>query len=162
MNEKALNLYLIEISKLVESETKNEKATYKHIGDIEFDGMKDFVFCTNDVNEENKYEKQENEIQLICIQDPKINASKLEFKIVQKKESIYLINRPFDYENSNGVFMKLYPEEEFPLHIGSVIKMGTKTQFIVERFNTGIIAAPGKRSNMEDNFLVVQDMKLHP
>lgn len=67
MNEKALNLYLIQISKEVESEVKNQPSTYKHIGDIEFDGMKDFVFCTNDVNEENKYEKQENEIQLICI-----------------------------------------------------------------------------------------------
>jgi len=58
--------------------------------------------------------------------------------------------------------MKLYPDEEFPLQLGSVVQMGTKTQFILERFNTGIIAAPGKRANMEDTFVVVQDMKLHP
>lgn len=31
----------------------------------------------------------------------------------------------------------------------------------MERFNTGLIAAPGKRSNMEDRFIAVQDMNLN-
>jgi len=31
----------------------------------------------------------------------------------------------------------------------------------MERFNTGLIAAPGKRSNMEDRFIAIQDMKLN-
>ena len=77
-------------------------------------------------------------------------------------ESIYIVNRPFDYEYSNGLFFKLYPHEEYPLQLGSVIQMGTKTQFIIERFNTGLIAAPGKRANMEDAMIICQDMRLHP
>jgi len=92
--------------------------------------MQDFVFCSADINEEKKYEEKMEDYSVVCIKDPNINniiANKLEFKIVQKKESIFLIHNPFDYENSNGVFMKMYPEEEYPLHLGSVIQMGTKT-----------------------------------
>jgi serine/threonine protein phosphatase PrpC len=40
--------------------------------------------------------------------------------------------------------------------------MGSKNQFILERFNTGLIAAPGKRSNMEDSFLIIHDLNIHP
>ena len=38
-----------------------------------------------------------------------------------KKESIYLMHKKFDYENSNGVFFKLNPEEEYPLNLDTVI-----------------------------------------
>lgn len=31
-----------------------------------------------------------------------------------------------------------------------------------ERFSTGIIAAPGKRMNMEDCYLMVNDIHVHP
>ena len=122
--------------------------------------MKEFIFCSSDVQEENKYDNYES--LLFVIDDPKITAKQLEFKIVQKRESIYLVHKLFDYEYSNGVFMALLPEEEYPLQSGSVIQMGTKTQFIIERFNTGLIAAPGKRTNMEDTFVINHDLKLHP
>lgn len=95
-----------------------------YVGEREFDGMTEFVFCSNDVNEEKKYEENVDDYQVVCIKDPNINsiiANKLEFKIVQKQESVFLIHNPFDYENSNGVFMKLYEDEEYPLHLGSVI-----------------------------------------
>lgn len=130
------------------------------IGTAHFDGMKDFIFCSSDVNEENKYDDYDS--LLFVIDDPKITAKQLEFKIVQKRESIYLIHKQFDYEYSNGVFMALLPEEEYPLQSGTVFQMGTKTQFIIERFNTGLIAAPGKRTNMEDTFVINHDLKLHP
>lgn len=58
--------------------------------------------------------------------------------------------------------MKLFPEEDFPIKGGSVFQIGALNQFIIERFNTGIIAAPGKRANMEDCILVNQDLNLHP
>jgi serine/threonine protein phosphatase PrpC len=32
----------------------------------------------------------------------------------------------------------------------------------LERYNTGIVAAPGKRANMEDCFIINHDLKLHP
>jgi hypothetical protein len=72
-----------------------------------------------------------------------------------------LIHKPFDYEHSSGVFINLWEQEEFPIQPGSVIQIGLKQQFLMERFNTGLIAAPGKRSNMEDRFIAVQDMKLN-
>ena len=57
---------------------------------------------------------------MVCIKDPDINniANKHEFKVIQKRESIFLVHSPFDYDFSNGVFMKLYPEEEYPLQLG--------------------------------------------
>lgn len=99
---------------------------------------------------------------MVAIRDPAILAKNLEFKVVYKKESFYLIHNPFNYEYSNGVMMKLFPEEEFPIKGGSVFQIGALNQFVVERFNTGIIAAPGKRANMEDCYLVNQDLNLHP
>ena len=106
--------------------------------------------------------QEENSVIVACITDPYITTKKLEFRITYKNESIYLIHQPFDYENSNGVFMNLKPQEEYPLHIGTVIQMGSKTQYLVERFNTGLIASSGKRNNMEDSFIAIQDIRLHP
>lgn len=94
------------------------------VGEIEFDGMKDFVICSSDVYEVNEYAKKTDIFQVVCMRDASnsnILASKFELKIVIKKESLYLIQKPFDYEFSNGVFMKLYPHEEYPLQMGSVI-----------------------------------------
>ena len=92
--------------------------------EITFDGRRDFIFCSSDVNEEKKYVEEmqdENSIIVACITDPSITTKKLEFRITYKNESVYLIHSPFDYEYSNGVFMNLKPQEEYPLHIGSVI-----------------------------------------
>jgi len=50
----------------------------------------------------------------------------LEFRIVYQKESIYIVHKPFDYEHSNGVFFKLYNQEEYPIVPGSIIQVGTK------------------------------------
>ncbi len=79
------------------------------------DGMRDFVFCSNDLYIQNNYESRGAEIEAIPITDPDINAKNLEIKILYKKESWYLLHKKFDYDYSNGVFMKLYPEEEYPL-----------------------------------------------
>lgn len=134
------------------------------VGSREFDGMTDFIFCSNDVNEEFKYQDNIFDYNVVCIKDPSINqlAKNLEFKVMQKNESIFLVQSPFNYEFSNGVFIKLHPEEEYPLMHGSIFQMGTKNQFIMERFNTGIIAARGKRVNMEDSFIINHDFNLHP
>jgi hypothetical protein len=62
--------------------------------------------------------KQKDDIFVVTLRDlaPSLNSNKLEVRIMQKKESIFIQHQPFDYESSNnGVFMKLYQDEEFPL-----------------------------------------------
>lgn len=135
---------------------------YMQEGDITFTGVQDFVFCSQDVNEAKEYEKNQDEVQVFVIKDKEINAKNLEFRLVYKRESVYLISQPFDYQYSNSVFIKLQEGEEYPLHPSSVIQIGTKIQFLVEKYNTGIIAAPGRRGNMEDSFVIIQDLRIHP
>jgi hypothetical protein len=67
-----------------------------------------------------KYEEKTEKIMVVCIKDPNITAKNMEFKIVYKKESLYLTHKLFNYDVSNGVFMKLHPEEEYPLNAGTV------------------------------------------
>mmetsp|Transcript_4396 Transcript_4396/g.6383 ORF Transcript_4396/g.6383 Transcript_4396/m.6383 type:complete len:96 (+) Transcript_4396:1167-1454(+) len=80
------------------------------------------------------------------------------FSFLYHKETICIQHKLFDYDQSNGVFMKMYPYEEYPLSLGSVIQMGTKTQFLVERYNVGFVAAPGRRAVMEDSYIIIQDL----
>lgn len=102
----------------------SSQKTLFNVGETELDGTKDFIFCSNDINTECKYEEQNEKIQVVCIRDPAILAKNLEFKIVYKKESFYLVHNHFNYDFSNGVMMKLFPEEEFPIKAGSVFQIG--------------------------------------
>lgn len=58
--------------------------------------------------------------------------------------------------------MKLYEGEQYPIMPNSVIQIGSKIQFLLEKYNTGIIAAPGRRGQMEDSFVIIQDLNIHP
>lgn len=111
-------------------------------------------------NEKRKMPKAENKLQHIGIRDPNINSRHFEFRIayVRSKNKVVIISRPFDYECGQGVFMRLRPQEEFPIELGSVIQLGTRNVFILERFNTGLIASSGRRSNMEDSFIINHDL----
>lgn len=128
------------------------KKVLQLVAEVNFDGMKDVLLCTPDLFEENKYDENDSDLQIIPCDEEK--ARNLEVQVKYMRESIYLVHRCFDYEHSNGVFMKLLPKEQYPLECGSVIQLGTQTQFILERFNTGIIAAPGNRAHMEDQFII--------
>lgn len=55
------------------------------------------------------------------ISDPSVTQKQVSIQVYYKNESIYLISKQFEYSHSNGVFMKLHPDEEFPLSLGSVI-----------------------------------------
>ena len=50
----------------------NAKRELIQVGQFDFDGMKDFVFCSNDVNEEHGYEKKTDDYHVVCIRDPTI------------------------------------------------------------------------------------------
>lgn len=143
----------IEISK----EINNLTGEYVPVEEAVFNGLKDFIFCSQDVYEDKKYEQrmQGESLDVHTINDKTILNKEVEFKIMIKKESIFLIHKPFDYDCSNGMFINLYEQEEFPLYPGSVVQLGLKQQFLMERFNTGLIASPGKRSNMEDRFIAL-------
>ena len=51
-SEKQISKYLIELYKDISFQGSNKKE-YQKVAEIEFDGMKDFVFCSSDVDEEN-------------------------------------------------------------------------------------------------------------
>ena len=137
---------------------------YELVKEVHFDGLCDFVFCSNDINTLKEYVAQTDVLQAYVMQDdPKETQTKgLEFRMVYKRESVFLISQPFDYQYSNGLFIKLYEGEQYPLVPSSVIQIGSKIQFIMEKYHTGIIAAPGRRSSMEDSFVIIQDLAIHP
>lgn len=45
----------------------------------------------------------------------------------------------------------------YHIHPGDVINMGT-LHYLVERFNTGVIADVGTRDSMEDTYVISQDL----
>ena len=55
-SEKRMNVYNILFYK--EIAQPGSKREFQFIGDYEFDGMQEVVFCSNDINEEQKYEQQ--------------------------------------------------------------------------------------------------------
>ena len=65
----------------------------------------------------------ENKLYHIGINDPSINSRSFEFRIAYRRSQhkVVLISRPFDYECGEGVFMRLRPQEEFPLNFGTVV-----------------------------------------
>ena len=65
--------------------------------EVVINGLKDFVFCSADVNDQKNYSKFPDVLQTFVINDKDIKAKSVEFRIVYKKESIYLITQPFDY-----------------------------------------------------------------
>ena len=71
--------------------------------------MKDVLLCTPDLFEENKYDENDSDLQIVICDEEK--AKNLEVQVKYMRESIYLVHRCFDYEYSNGVFMKLLPKE---------------------------------------------------
>lgn len=68
----------------------NEERSYNLVKEILFTGLRDFVFCSSDVNELREYENQSEVVQ-VFVMDEDVQAKKLEFRIVYKKESVYMI-----------------------------------------------------------------------
>ena len=72
---------------------RNTSQQYQLVKEFQFNGMKDFVFCSQSANQANDYEnKQELDI-YIMEEDTKGHQTKtLEFRIVYKRESVYLLS----------------------------------------------------------------------
>lgn len=65
---------------------------------------------------------------------------------------------PFSYCHPfASIYYKLYSNEQQLLQPGMYIKVG-KLQFVVERFNMGVVSKIGNRPHMEDIYICQQDM----
>jgi hypothetical protein len=58
-----------------------------------------------------------------------------------------------------SVLYKLNQHDVVALQPGMVIQL-TKANFIVERFNVGVVSKIGNRTHMEDNYVIAQDLGL--
>lgn len=68
-------------------------------------------------------------------------------------------NLNLDCWESCGVYQRLFDTESYSLRPGHAFRIGT-LEFLVERFNTGIISDIGQRPHMEDSYCVIQDMMI--
>jgi serine/threonine protein phosphatase PrpC len=60
---------------------------------------------------------------------------------------------------SCGVYRRLFDQESYSLRPGHAFRIGT-LEFLVERYNTGIVSDIGQRPNMEDSYACIQDMMI--
>lgn len=77
----------------------------------------------------------------------------LHFRIKYHKEGLRLINLNLNEGESCGVYKRLL-DEPFQLKPGNAFRIGT-LEFVVERFNTGIVSDIGQRQSMEDTFSAI-------
>ena len=68
-----------------------------------------------------------------------------------------LRNLNMDPEQSCGLYKMLQPQEHHNLQPGDAFRIGT-LEFVMERFNTGIISDIGQRDHMEDKYQYVQQL----
>lgn len=55
------------------------------------------------------------------------------------------------------VFYKMRRHENTVLQPGTIVRL-VNTNFLVERFNTGVVAKIGNRQNMEDSYFISHDI----
>ena len=105
------------------------------------------------------------EIELVGEKKIVFGSSKEDSKIVLR-EGAKIMNRHFEIafekgtfvmrnfilsEESYGVYSRLFSKEDYTLRPGDFFRIGT-LEFMVERFNTGIVSDIGGRNTMEDSF----------
>lgn len=82
-------------------------------------------------------------------------------RIVEKHFEILFDNNTMIVRNLNlncwescGVYRRLFDQENYILRPGHAFRIGT-LEFLVERFNTGIVSDIGQRAHMEDSYQVI-------
>lgn len=63
--------------------------------------------------------------------------------------TIVLRNLCLDTTKSCGLYKRLFEQEAYNLQPGDAFRIGT-LEFLIERFNTGIVSDIGQRDYMED------------
>lgn len=81
------------------------------------------------------------------------------FEIVFDNNTLILRNLNMNCWESCGVYRRLFDQESYSLRPGHAFRIGT-LEFLVERYNTGIVSDIGQRPNMEDSYACIQDMMI--
>jgi hypothetical protein len=73
------------------------------------------------------------------------------FEILFDNNSLIMRNLNLSCWESCGVYRRLFDQENYILRPGHAFRIGT-LEFLVERFNTGIVSDIGQRAHMEDSY----------
>jgi hypothetical protein len=76
------------------------------------------------------------------------------FEIVFDNNTLVLRNLNMNCWESCGVYRRLFDQESYSLRPGHAFRIGT-LEFLVERFNTGIVSDVGQRPHMEDSYACI-------
>jgi hypothetical protein len=87
----------------------------------------------------------------------KIAIHHFEIDYDRKCGSLMLRNLNLDTKESCGLYKMLLQNEGFNLQPGTAFRIGS-LEFVVERFNHGIISDIGHRENQEDSYKVVSQL----
>lgn len=102
-------------------------------------GDKSLVFGNKDLGKEAKYN---------------LNGERVverHFEILFDNNSMVIRNLNLSCWESCGVYRRLFEQESYILRPGHAFRIGT-LEFLVERFNTGIVSDIGQRPHMEDSY----------
>lgn len=89
------------------------------------------------------------------LQGEKIAGHHFEIDFDRVLGTLKLRNLCLDTEQSCGLYKMLFDTEHHNLQPGDAFRIGS-LEFLIERFNTGIISDIGQRDYMEDSFQYVQ------
>jgi len=70
------------------------------------------------------------------------------------------VNLNLNEAESCGVYKQIAPDEQTVLRPSDAFRIG-RLEFVVERFNTGVVSDIGQRQSMEDTFAIHQDLRIH-
>ncbi len=73
------------------------------------------------------------------------------FEIEYGNNTLLVKNLNLDCWESCGIYRRVFNDEEYCLRPGNAFRIGT-LEFMVERFNTGIVSDIGQRQNNEDSY----------
>jgi len=76
------------------------------------------------------------------------------FEIVFDSNTLILRNLNLNCWDTCGVYRRLFEQESYSLRPGHAFRIGT-LEFVVERYNTGIVSDIGQRPHMEDSYACI-------
>lgn len=94
------------------------------------------------------------QVKFVSIQGDRIAPSHFEIYYETSNNTLLLHNLNELTEESCGLYKRLFVGEKFYLRPEDAFRIG-KQEFLLERFNTGIIADIGQRKSMEDTYCCI-------
>jgi hypothetical protein len=85
----------------------------------------------------------------------KISNQHFEIDYDKIRGTVILRNSNLNTQESCGLYKMLFDHENHNLQPGDAFRIGT-LEFLIERFNTGIVSDIGQRDHMEDYYQYIQ------